>query len=247
MFVQIDLHSLKDTYYDWFTQTKGNLSRVKNNIDNLINNGVRVRICSIFTPHNIDEFVNINEWAYEHGAISYAPSIVTSLGRASATENLNNLFFTTSEELLNFQNQYQAASNKYPKFIQEMVTIEEITRKNCGAITSEISIKTDGSIKLCNMDTGNYFDLGLGNAFTTTIKNIFDRNSDLLNALMKLTLPKIDAEECKLCSLRAFCSNCLLRGILGAKEKKEIAFGFKIKFQLFLKIAWHNSSQDRKG
>lgn len=235
MFVQIDLHSLKDSYYDWFTQTKGNLSRVKKNIDYLIKNGVRVRICSIFTPQNVDELVDINEWAHEHGAISYAPSIVTSLGRATTKENSNHLFFTTPEALLNFQSQYQAACNKYPGFIQEMVTIDEITRKNCGAITSEISIKTDGSIKLCNMDTGHYFDLGLGNAFTMTIKEIFDQNSDLLNSLMELTLPKIDGEECKLCSLRAFCSNCLLRGILGAKERKGDCLWYQKKVPILLK------------
>lgn len=49
----------------------------------MINNGVQVRICSIFTAKNVHEMVDIGNWAHEHGAISYAPSVAVGLGRAS--------------------------------------------------------------------------------------------------------------------------------------------------------------------
>lgn len=88
IFVQIDLHSLNDEYYDWFTQSKDALAKVKSNIDRLINKGVQVRVCSIFTPKNFHELLSITEWAHKHGAKLYAPSVAVELGRAK-NENID--------------------------------------------------------------------------------------------------------------------------------------------------------------
>ncbi|WP_312354860.1 radical SAM protein, partial [Aminipila sp.] len=82
-FVQVDLHSLNEEYFDWFTGTKGGLHKVKSNIDRLIANGIRVRVAAIFTPGNVHEIVDLADWAHEHGALLYAPSVVTAMGRAS--------------------------------------------------------------------------------------------------------------------------------------------------------------------
>lgn len=70
IYIQIDLHSLNEQYYDWFTGSKDNLCKVKNNIDLLIGKGVRVRVCAIFTPGNVHELKEIGEWAFKHGAIT---------------------------------------------------------------------------------------------------------------------------------------------------------------------------------
>lgn len=67
-FVQVDLHSLNTEYFDWFTGTKGMLPKVMHNIDVLIAAGVQVRVCSIITPLNFQEFVDIASWSHQHGA-----------------------------------------------------------------------------------------------------------------------------------------------------------------------------------
>lgn len=221
IFVQIDLHSLNETYYNWFTGTENNLEKVKTHIDQLIDNGIRVRVCTIITPGNVYELEKIGEWAYSHGAIQFAPSVVTALGRADNYDP--ELFFQDLATVNEYQKQHNQILNHHPGFIQMIEKLESITRKNCGALTSQVSINCYGDIKLCSMDCREFFKFKLDNALTYPIKNIYDKNQELLQKLMKLELPQIDSEECQNCEQKLFCSNCILRGIAGAK--KRIAYG----------------------
>jgi len=220
IYVQIDLHSLNEKYYDWFTGSKNNIQKVKNNIDLLISNGVRVRVCTIFTPGNVHELAEIGEWAYNHGAIKYAPSVVVALGRAKVGDT--DLFFQDEETLMEFKKQQEFVLERHPKFIQDITETCDATRKNCGAICSQVSIKVNGDIKLCNMDSGEYFDLKMGNVITRPIKELFDNNKGFLGKFRETKLPTIENDECKACEQKAFCSNCLLRGILGARKLFEM-------------------------
>ena len=215
IYVQIDLHSLNETYYDWFTTSKGNLEKVKKNIEYLILNGIKVRICSIFTPGNIDEVYQIGKWAHEHGALEYAPSVVVNIGRS---ENNKGLLFEDIDQLYKFKELQKSISIEYPGFIQEVAEIEGMTRKNCGAIRSELSIDAFGNIKLCNMDSGENFNLKLGNVLKKSVKVIFDNNKEFLDSLLDVKLPDLTQNSCKNCSERTFCHNCLLRGFLSAKK-----------------------------
>lgn len=219
-YIQIDLHSLNEEYYDWFTHSKNNLQKVKNNIEYLINNGVRVRVCSIITPGNVHELAEIGEWAYNHGALSYAPAVVTALGRATIGDP--NLFFPDTEGLMEFKKQHDLILDKHPGFIQEIEDLKEVTRKNCGAICSHVSINVDGDIKLCNMDSGDHFNLDMGNVITDSIKNVFDNNKDFLKEFMDTKLPMLESDDCKDCEQNLFCTNCLLRGFIGARKMHEI-------------------------
>jgi radical SAM protein with 4Fe4S-binding SPASM domain len=215
LYVQIDLHSLNEVYYDWFTVSEGNLEVVKKNIDLLISSGIKVRICSIFTPGNINEVYRIGEWAYKHGAVAYAPSVVVNIGRA---EDSNGLLFQNIEQLYEFKKMQKVLSTKYPGFVQDIAEIEGMTRKNCGAIRSELSIDTFGNIKLCNMDSGENFKINMGNILQSSVKEIFDKNKDFLDAFIDVRLPDLTQKSCSDCTERAFCHNCLLRGFLSAKR-----------------------------
>jgi radical SAM protein with 4Fe4S-binding SPASM domain len=220
IFIQIDLHSLNEEYYDWFTDSKNNLQKVKNNIDLLINNGVRIRVCSIFTPGNVHELVEIGEWAYKHGAITYAPSVAVALGRAKVGDT--NLFFHNEEDLIEFNRQHKLVLDKHPKFIQDITELKDAARKNCGAICSQVGITVNGVIKLCNMDSGNYFKIEIGNVITHPIKELFYNNKEFLTKFMETELPAIESNDCKDCEQNTFCTNCLLRGFIGAKKMYEI-------------------------
>lgn len=216
IFVQIDLHSLNETYYNWFTGTKNNLEKVKNQIIFLTKNGVRVRVCAIITPGNVYELSEIGEWAYKHGALQFAPSVVTALGRA---ENYDPALFFQDEKTVNeYQKQHNLILHRHPGFIQAIEKLESITRKNCGALTSQVSINCNGEIKLCNMDSSEFFQFKLDNVLTSPIKTVYAKNQELMQKYMDIRLPQIDSEECRNCEQKAFCANCTLRGIAGSKK-----------------------------
>ena len=102
IFVQIDLHSLDSSYFDWFTQSCGNLEKVKNNILTLTNEGVNIRVASIFTSKNINEIFQIAEWCHDSGVELYSPSIVTPLGRAETDSSSAAPLFLNENQVLIF-------------------------------------------------------------------------------------------------------------------------------------------------
>lgn len=216
LFVQVDLHSLNEEYFNWFTKTKGSLDSVKKNIDRLVSRKIRVRIAAIITPGNLNEMVKIADWANDHKALLFTPSVVTQMGRANH-ENTNDLFIHTEEDINLFNKQRLLIKEKYPKMILEAPA----ARINCGAITSEVSIDTQGNIKLCNMDDRSFLQLQMGNVFKSSIKDIYDENSEFIKAIKNVVLPKFESETCKLCSEKFFCSHCLIRGLKSAYRIKE--------------------------
>lgn len=222
IFVQIDLHSLNEEYYNWFTQSKDALPKVKKNIDLLTSKGVQVRVCSIFTPKNYHELPDIAKWSYKHGAKLYAPSIAIELGRAvEVNSSINSdLFFTNQSQLEGFGNKLELAMNLYPNFIR-FNDETSIKRNNCGALVSECSINASGNIKLCAMDTGEYFNLNVGNVFQNSIKQCFDKNREFIYEFSQLKLPQSESEDCNKCVYSMQCNKCLVRGFLYARKMKE--------------------------
>lgn len=219
VFVQIDLHSLNDEYYDWFTGSKKNLEKVKMNIDILISKNIPVRIVTIVTQKNVDEIESIADWAYSHGAEAYAASTVVAMGRAD-TKTMNKALFLSSEKsFLKFVDIYKKIDDKYPGFIR-IVSEERYNSEACGAVISSVSIKSNGNLKICTMDTGEYFDLDLGNVFQEKFTDIYNKKQDFLSVFSTVKLP--DALTiCKDCKDNLYCNRCILRGMQRATEKKK--------------------------
>jgi MoaA/NifB/PqqE/SkfB family radical SAM enzyme len=103
LFVQVSLHTLNSEYYDWFTGSKHKLNIVKDNIKRLVQNNIKVRVTAIITPKNIDDIVEIGDWAFNNGAKLYAPSIVVSLGRATDINEFDNLYLKDIKEYQKLQ------------------------------------------------------------------------------------------------------------------------------------------------
>ena len=141
------------------------------------------------------------------------------MGRAKVGDK--DLFFPGEKELLEFQRQHDLVLERHPNFIQDILEIKEMTRKNCGAISSQVSINVNGEIKLCNMD-GGYFKLEMGNVISRSIKEVFDDNKEFLGKFMDVVLPTLDSDDCISCEQNVFCTNCLLRGFLAAKTLHKI-------------------------
>ena len=212
VYVQIDLHSLNEAYYEWFTGYN-KLAEVKNNIQKLTKSGVKVRVCAIFTPGNVHELFDIAKWAYDNGAIYFAPSISINLGRA---EN-ELLSFTKDQDLLLFDKLRKQVCETYPSFIQnteDPIYLNSIRRNNCGAIRSEISIDVEGNIRFCNMSAGQNMRLDIGNVLQNSIGEIFDQKKEFLDSLLGIIPPDMNSDTCRDCPNCFFCHSCILRGLI---------------------------------
>lgn len=221
IYVQVDLHSLDEEYYNWFTKSKGNLSIVKENIKKLVKNQIPIRVVSIITPKNYKELEDIADWCYQKDVNFFATSVVTELGRAKED---NGLIFKDPDTLNEYLQKYSMLNEKYPGFISKVDDVREDI--SCGALFSQVSINPKGDIKLCTMDTGEYFKFDFGNVFDDTIKEIYDRNREFLNEFINMDYP--DAiTTCKECENALFCHRCYLRGMIQAKRMKDRCRWFK--------------------
>lgn len=63
--------------------------------------------------------------------------------------------------MLEFNEMFETINDMYPGFIKGKSTADEWKRDKCGALTSQCSIRSNGDVKLCTMDTGNYFKLNI--------------------------------------------------------------------------------------
>lgn len=208
--MQIDLHSLDADYFDWFTNSTRNLNRVKQNIINLVNAGVSVRVASIITRRNLHEIGALAEWCNDHNVRLFMPSIVVPLGRA-AEENTEADLYLDEEEILLFNQELENAKQLYPDLFLENVSAAK--QINCGALVSHISINSKGDIKLCNMDTMDCFKLPLDNVLQVPLKETLEKNKAFIDALFKAEAPDPNSLFCMDCAYRAECGFCLLRSL----------------------------------
>ena len=223
VYVQVDLHSLKEEYFAWFTKTPNALEKVKHNIITLANKGILMRIATILTPKNIDELVDIADWVHDLGIARYAISPVVSLGRANEG---NKELYLDESEAKRAEEQLQKIVAKYDNFLNVIASNFD-KQINCGCITSHIVIDSKGTIKICTMDNLSYCDGSIGNVIQEDIRSIFEKNAELLNILYTTKAPKFNSVECHGCKNAGFCNGCLLRGIIKAKEMKDDCLWYK--------------------
>lgn len=225
VYVQVDLHSLCEDYFSWFTKTPNILEKVKRNIIMFTKKGILLRVATILTPKNIDEIVDIADWVHNLGVARYAVSPVVSLGRANLQDRNNQLYLDTNDAL-KAEEQLQKIVSKYDNFLN-IITSDFDKQINCGCITSHVVINSRGDIKICTMDDMSYCNGSIGNALEENIEHIFEQNAELLNIIYTTKAPKMNSDECCECENAGYCNSCLLRGIIKAKEKKEQCLWYK--------------------
>ena len=223
VYVQIDLHSLREEYFSWFTKTPNVLEKVKHNIVMLAEKGILMRVATILTPKNIDELVDIADWVHNLGIARYAVSPVVSLGRANSKDKE---LYLDVNDAMKAEEQLQKIVAKYDNFLN-IITSDFNKQINCGCITSHIVIDSKGCIKICTMDNLSYCNGSIGNIVEENIKSIFEKNVELLNILYTTKAPKFNSDECRSCENAGFCNGCLLRGIIKAKEMKDECLWYK--------------------
>ena len=112
--IQIDLHSMKEDYNNWFTQTNYGIGKIKRNIEYLCANGVKVRVAMIVTVKNIDDIIEVADWAFIVGAIKLGISPVVPLGRAN--DDIEALAISDVETLNKMEKILESVNKKYPNF-----------------------------------------------------------------------------------------------------------------------------------
>lgn len=214
IFIQIDLHSLDDNYLTWFTKVPNTLDIVKNNIIKLAESDVKMRIATIITHKNLNEIEHIANWVHGLGIKHYGISPVISLGRAV---NSDTDLFLNEGDLQNLEKILGGISNKYGKFLS-IIEGDRPKNRNCGCLTSHAVISSNGEIKICTMDNLEYYNSSIGNVFKKNIKDIYDDNAEYVNTFFNMNAPQANSLECKECENKNYCSSCLLRGLVKAKE-----------------------------
>lgn len=140
--------------------------------------------------------------------------LVERLGRAiTSYDDL----YLNMDELCKFQSMIEEANKLYPGVISYIEY--QPNDSNCGAMTTHIVIDSHGYIKLCTMDDRTYFSNNLGNCISESVKDIYDRNINLVKLLSNYSLPNESSEECKSCSQFYACAHCLLRHLINIKER----------------------------
>lgn len=225
VYVQVDLHSLREDYFSWFTKTPNILEKVKRNIITLAEKRILLRVATILTPKNIDEIDEIADWVHNLGVARYAVSPVVSLGRAN-DQDRNSQLYLDANDAIKAEKQLQKIVSKYDNFLN-IITSDFDKQINCGCITSHVVINSKGYIKICTMDDMSYCNGCIGNVLEENIEHIFERNAELLNVIYTTKAPKMNSDECRECENAGYCNGCLLRGIIKAKEKKEQCLWYK--------------------
>ena len=225
VYVQVDLHSLREDYFSWFTKTPNILEKVKRNIITLAEKRILLRVATILTPKNIDEIDEIADWVHNLGVARYAVSPVVSLGRAN-DQDRNSQLYLEANDAIKAEKQLQKIVSKYDNFLN-IITSDFDKQINCGCITSHVVINSKGYIKICTMDDMSYCNGCIGNVLEENIEHIFERNAELLNVIYTTKAPKMNSDECRECENAGYCNGCLLRGIIKAKEKKEQCLWYK--------------------
>ena len=225
VYVQVDLHSLREDYFSWFTKTPNILEKVKRNIITLAEKRILLRVATILTPKNIDEIDEIADWVHNLGVARYAVSPVVSLGRAN-DQDRNSQLYLDANDAIKAEKQLQKIVSKYDNFLN-IITSDFDKQINCGCITSHVVINSKGYIKICTMDDMSYCNGCIGNVLEENIEHIFERNAELLNVIYTTKAPKMNSDECRKCENAGYCNGCLLRGIIKAKEKKEQCLWYK--------------------
>ncbi len=236
IYVQIDFQSFDDKYLEWFTKKKNTLNNITKNIETLAANEVPMRIATMVTRKNLGELEKISEWIHQLGIKQWGLGLVMALGRAK--ERDSDLLFADDENP-EFVDIINKTDKKYPGLIS-YIDDSRNNRTNCGAISSHIVIGCEGNTKICAMDSGNYFNSGIGNALITNLKTLYSDNKDFVHGFGQIKAPSYDSETCRECKNKYFCHGCILRGVLSAKEFKdecrwyigEINKNIKAKFEI---------------
>lgn len=212
--VQIDLHSLKNDYYYWFTKSKNGLEKVKQNIEYLSQNNVLLRVVTIVTKKNLDEMEEIANWVQERGAF-WNTGLSERVGRAD-NSSLNDLYLDDDEKNKYFETLLKLREKN--KKLGWLPPEEERTNEhNCGVLTTHTVISSSGRVKLCTMEQIPEFELG--NVFHENIKDIFNKNVEFLRAFALQETPRLDAKECAGCEYQFRCAGCILQNLLLMKNK----------------------------
>jgi len=231
--VQVDLHSLNPSYYEWFTGMPDVTKRVTKNIKKLTRAGVKTAVGSIITPGNRDELLSIVKWAQKNKAYAITPTLAIEMGRAK-TQNREELFFDDPKQAMGFINELVSLEEKFPRFFRKGNKPDGVLHKNCGLLYSHITIAASGEIKLCTMDISTKYQFSLGNVFRDNIREILNNNKIFVDILRNLEPPNEDTCSIE-CPHYLFCSNCIVRGLHRAYELEDECTWFNRQPQEFKK------------
>ncbi|MGY4687532.1 radical SAM/SPASM domain-containing protein [Petrotoga sp. DB-2] len=211
---QVDLHGSTPKYVNWFTGHKNAYELALNTIKKLVNIGIPVRLACSVTPGNVNQVEEVANIAYKIGVTAVAFGPVTPVGRAKDNDDL---ILSYNEDAFNaFVNTLNKLKNKFgPSFI---AVLDEATSHdiNCGIGSTGLVVSSKLDVRLCQMG-----DIIIGNLkdYKNNLKDFLINKTKLLENISKTPAPREDI--CGDCEDLWFCSRCIARGFIKAREKGE--------------------------
>lgn len=202
--VQVSLYSMNANIHDEITQMKGSFEKTKKSILKLIENDIPLQISCPILKQNKNCYKRVIEWAKKHGIYAGEDYVII----ARYDHNKQNLNFRLSINEIKDVINIKVATD--PKYLRQM----EIEAKKNKDITPDDFVCSVCESSICIADNGNVYpcagwqDYIIGNVKETSIKEIWD-NSEKVKYLRNLR--KKDFPKCINCSVREYCTMCMVR------------------------------------
>lgn len=212
--VQIDLHGSSHKYMEWFTGHTQSYQLAMKTIERLTNLGIVVRIACSVTPQNVTQMKEIATIGYNLGAAAVAFGPIAPIGRA---KDRNDLILSYNEKAYNtFISNMEELIKKYGSSFINVIDAQAQASTNCGVGSTGLVIASNLDVRLCQMS-----DVIIGNikSYNGSIKNLLRNNAKVLEKISQTPAPNFDI--CRECEDFWFCSSCMARGFIKAKERGE--------------------------
>lgn len=212
--IQLDLHGMDDEYLEWFMGVKHYSEKNMRLIKKISNIAKYFRVATVVTRRNLSQLEEIADWIYGNNIKNFGVSLVIPNGRALECGEKD--LFLNQKEILSFKKILERIDNKYPNFIS--VVDDYNDKLNCGCITNCISIKVDGNLKMCAMDSGDTLSISLGNILHKSLVDIYKENHLFVEQIAALEAPGVNHSSCKECENLSYCAKCLHRAFTFIKN-----------------------------
>lgn len=200
---KVDLHSLDNEYFTWFSKIPNILDKLKSNIVKLAKSNVKMKVETIVTRKNVHEIENLAAWVHSLGIRDYVIRPATFMGRA---ESYDSELYLTLQDFKCINDILVKINKKYKSNISFMEG-RRFRNKGFGFLTPHVEISYNGDINICTIDKIDYFNSRIGNIFEKGVKDIYHEKSEYIKDFLNLGDPIFKSLDGKEYEQRSLYSN----------------------------------------
>lgn len=210
--IQIDIDSRNPSIHDHLRGLKGLHNRVVRAARLLHSNNLRFRVAMNVVDANVNELLEVCEFAKSLGANEFMPTPILRIGRADNDEVLSQ---TGQHDLMRL---ITTAKNSFGSFVlqpsSECAANAEAARDMCGAARKCVSIAPNGDLRPCVL--WPIEAVPLGNIERQTLHEC--QSGSVATAIGQLDAP--GSHRCRACPDFSFCVGCIARAAIRSFDRR---------------------------